>query len=349
MASYASTQDKAFISKDGRTTFALVYPQPDPDSAFGENPAAEKAASAVLKRTTVAGQPVHLTGFDALFEDSGADSEGPGLLLEALLGALGALAVLTFVFASFLAVLPIVMAFVSIMTTFLLLLGLTELTSVSPIVQFLIALLGLGVAIDYSLIVASRWREERSHGRTGDEAVQKAMETAGRAVVFSGITVAIGLLALIALPLPFLRSMGYGGMLIPLVSTLVAITLLPVVLAKLGSTARLASPAHGRQGQPRVDPLGRDGGPAALDRGRRRHGRGARARARRHGPPAGRLGRRHGHEVRRRPRRPRRARGCRHRRGRAAATRDPRRGRGRPGSGGRRGRRGRGDPRRRCA
>ena len=235
VASYASTGDDAFISKDGRTTFAVVYPQPDPDSAFGENPRAEKAASAALKDATVAGQPVHLTGFDALFEDSGADSEGPGLLLEALLGALGALAVLTFVFASFLAVLPILMAFVSIMTTFLLLLGLTELTSVSPIVQFLIALLGLGVAIDYSLIVASRWREERSHGRSGDEAVQKAMETAGRAVVFSGITVAIGLLALIALPLPFLRSMGLGGMLIPLVSTLVAITLLPVVLAKLGS------------------------------------------------------------------------------------------------------------------
>ena len=60
------------------------------------------------------------------------------------------------------------------------------------------------------------------------------METAGRAVVFSGITVAIGLLALVALPLPFLRSMGYGGMLIPIVSVLVAITLLPVVLAKAG-------------------------------------------------------------------------------------------------------------------
>jgi putative drug exporter of the RND superfamily len=64
--------------------------------------------------------------------------------------------------------------------------------------------------------------------------VQRAMETAGRAVVFSGITVAIGLLALIALPVPFLRSMGYGGMLIPLVSVLVAITLLPVLLAKAG-------------------------------------------------------------------------------------------------------------------
>ena len=234
LASYASTGDKTFVSKDGRTTFAIVYPQPDPDSAFGENPKAEKAASAALKGTTVAGQPVHLTGFDALQEDSGASSDGPGLLLEATLGGLGAFAVLLFVFASLLAILPIVMAIASIMTTFLLLLGLTELTSVSPIVQFLIALLGLGVAIDYSLIIVSRWREERSHGRSGDEAVQKAMETAGRAVVFSGITVAIGLLALIALPLPFLRSMGLGGMLIPLVSVLVAITLLPVVLAKAG-------------------------------------------------------------------------------------------------------------------
>ena len=155
------------------------------------------------------------------------------MLLEAVIGGVGALLVLAFVFASFLAFVPIVMAFISIMTTFLLLLGLTELTSVSPIVQFLIALIGLGVAIDYSLIVVSRWREERAR-RPGRRGRQKAMETAGRAVVFSGITVAIGLLALMALPLPFLRSMGYGGALIPLVSTLVAITLLPVVLAKLG-------------------------------------------------------------------------------------------------------------------
>ena len=234
LASYASTGDRTFVSDDGRTVFGVVYPQPDPDSAFGENPKAEKAASAALEGATVGGAPVHLTGFDALAEDSGADDDGPGVLLEAVLGGVGALIVLSFVFASFLAVVPIGMAVVSIMTTFLLLLGLTELTNVSPIVQFLIALIGLGVSIDYSLLVVSRWREERSHGRSGDEAVQRAMETAGRAVVFSGITVAIGLLALIALPLPFLRSMGYGGMLIPLVATLVAITLLPVVMAKLG-------------------------------------------------------------------------------------------------------------------
>jgi putative drug exporter of the RND superfamily len=233
LASYASTGDRAFVSKDGRTTFALIYPKPDPDSAFGDNPKAEENARTALAGAAVGGAPVHLTGFDALQQASGGD-EGPGVLLEAVLGGVGALIVLSFVFASFLALVPIFMAIASIMTTFLLLLGLTEFTDVSPIVQFLVALVGLGVAIDYSLLVVSRWREERSHGRSGDEAVQKAMETAGRAVVFSGITVAIGLLALIALPLPFLRSMGYGGMLIPLVSTLVAITLLPVILATLG-------------------------------------------------------------------------------------------------------------------
>jgi putative drug exporter of the RND superfamily len=233
VASYASTGDRSFVSPDGRTTFAIVYPQPDPNAAFGENPKAVEAARDALQGTRVDGARVNVSGYDALQEDSGGDS-GTGVLLEALLGGLGALIVLAFVFASFLAVVPIVMAIVSIMTTFLLVWGLTAFTDISPVVQFLVALVGLGVAIDYSLLVVSRWREERSHGRSGDEAVQRAMETAGRAVVFSGTTVAIGLVAMIALPIPFLRSMGYGGMLIPLVSTLVAISLLPVVLSKLG-------------------------------------------------------------------------------------------------------------------
>ena len=112
----------------------------------------------------MAGAPVHVTGFDALQQSTGG-GDGPGVLLEALIGGFGALIVLAFVFASFLAVVPIMMAIASIMTTFLLLLGLTTFTDVSPIVQFLVALVGLGVAIDYSLLVVSRWREERSHGR----------------------------------------------------------------------------------------------------------------------------------------------------------------------------------------
>jgi RND superfamily putative drug exporter len=232
IASYASTGDRTFVSEDGRTTYALAYPIPS-DSAFGDNPDAEEDARAALKGATVAGAPVHLTGFDALQQDAGGD-EGPGVLLEALLGGFGALVVLAFVFASFLAIVPILMAIASILTTFLLLYGLTTVTDISPVVQFLVALVGLGIAIDYALLIVTRWREERAHGHGGDEAVRLAMQTAGRAVVFSGITVAIGLLALIALPLPFLRSMGYGGMLIPLVSTLSAITLLPVVLATIG-------------------------------------------------------------------------------------------------------------------
>jgi putative drug exporter of the RND superfamily len=234
IASFASTGDRTFVSANGRTTFALAYPRPDPSSQFGEAPKAAKAAGRALQGATVAGEPVRLTGIDALVEDSGAENEGTSVLLEAVIGGFGALLVLIFVFGSFLAAVPLLMAIVSIMTTFVPLLLLTGVTDVSPLVQFVIVLIGLGVAIDYSLLVVSRWREESSHGAVGDEAIEKAMATAGRAVVFSGITVAIGLLALIALPLPFLRSMGYGGMLIPVVSVAVAITLLPVLLAKLG-------------------------------------------------------------------------------------------------------------------
>jgi RND superfamily putative drug exporter len=233
IASFASTGSRAFVSGDGRTVFALVYPRAPAESDWGENPEAAQAATRALRGVTVAGEPVRVTGFDALSEASG-DSDGPGVLVEAVIGGVGALLVLLFVFASVLAVVPLLMAFVSIMTAFVPLLALTAAADISPIVQFLIVLIGLGVAIDYSLLVVSRWREERAHGAQGDEAVQRAMETAGRAVVFSGVTVAIGLLALVALPLPFLRSMGYGGMLIPVISVLVAITLLPVLLAKAG-------------------------------------------------------------------------------------------------------------------
>ena len=232
-ASFATTGSRAFVSADGRTTFAIAYPRPDPNQPFGDNPNAEKKARAALAGATIAGAPVHLTGYDALSDQSGGGN-GPGVLVEALLGGLGALCVLAFVFASFLAIVPIIMAVVSIMTTFLLVWGLTAITAVSPIVQFLVALIGLGVAIDYSLLGVVRWREELAHGADTDEAVVRAMGTAGRAVVFSGTTVAVGLLALVALPLPFLRSVGYGGMLIPLVSVLVALTLLPVVLSSWG-------------------------------------------------------------------------------------------------------------------
>jgi putative drug exporter of the RND superfamily len=233
IASYASTGDRAFVSRDGRTTFVLAYPRPTPGS-FGQSPRAARAASAALRGVTVAGRPVRLTGLDALSASTGQKG-GLGLLAEGVLGGIGALIVLAFVFASLMAFVPLVVAIVSIMTSFLLVWALTTVTEVSGIVGFLIGLVGLGVAIDYSLLIVVRWREERAHGRSGDEAIVRAMATAGRAVVFSGTTVAIGLLALVVLPVPFLRSVGYGGMVIPLISVAVAVTVLPVVLSALGA------------------------------------------------------------------------------------------------------------------
>ncbi|MBA2773768.1 MAG: MMPL family transporter [Nocardioidaceae bacterium] len=226
---FAMTGDEGFVSDDGRTTFALIQ-GPLPES-FGPGievqiePALSKAAGSQ-------GLESGLTSYGLL--SAGGDTEGPSVLAETLLGAAGALLVLVFVFASFLALLPLLIAAVSILTTFILVLGLTTFSDVSFVVQFLISLIGLGVAIDYSLLLVSRWREERAHGRDNEEAVVVAMKTAGHAVLASGVTVAISLVALIVVPVPFLRSMGIGGMLIPLVSVAVVLTLLPALLSSVG-------------------------------------------------------------------------------------------------------------------
>ena len=177
-------------------------------------------------------------------------------MVEAMIGAVGALVILAIVFASFLALLPLLIGGVSVLATFLLVGGLTEITGVSQIVEFLIALIGLGVAIDYSLLVVSRWREERAAGRDNASAVAEAMAHAGRAVVFSGLTVAIGLLSMIVLPVPMLRSVGYGGVLVPLVSVAVAVTLLPGDPGHRRPAAGLAAAAHRAVRQPGVHRLG---------------------------------------------------------------------------------------------
>ncbi|MGH3751782.1 MAG: MMPL family transporter [Pseudonocardiaceae bacterium] len=225
----ASTGNTKFVFDDGRRTFALV--QGALPTGFG--PGAEAALAPVLEQAAAArGLETGLTSYVLL--SAGGDSAGPSVLVETLLGAGGALLVLTFVFASLLALVPMVIAAISILTTFLLVLGLTELTAVSFVVQFLISLVGLGVAIDYSLLLVSRWREERAHGHDNDTAVVIAMRTAGHAVLASGVTVAISLLALLVVPVPFLRSMGLGGLLIPLVSVAAVLTLLPAMLSSIG-------------------------------------------------------------------------------------------------------------------
>ncbi|MDT4894343.1 MAG: putative drug exporter of the superfamily [Pseudonocardiales bacterium] len=225
----ANTGDKAFRTDDDRTAYAMVFYR------FNPSPSAKLLTDPITAAADAArppGSTVGVTGEDALAV--GDSSGGPGVLGETLLGAVGALAVLAFVFGSFLAFLPLIVAAASILATFILLLPITYATDVSFIVEFLVALVGLGVAIDYSLLFATRWREERDHGRENHEAVVIAMETAGHAVLFSGVTVAIGLLALIVLPVPFMRSMGYGGALIPLASVVTTLSLTPAILGSIG-------------------------------------------------------------------------------------------------------------------
>jgi RND superfamily putative drug exporter len=231
MVSYADTRDPVFLTDDGRTTYALVYPEPF-ESFTDLGP--DVAMKPILERATAETDlEWGVTGYNLLAQGTD-DPEAPSLLVDTIIGGLGALAVLLFLFASFLALVPLLIAAVSILTTFTIVLLGTYVFDISFVVQFLIALVGLGVAIDYSLLVVNRWREERAHGRDNHDAVVVAMQYAGHAVVASAGTVAISLCALLVIPVPLLRSMGVGGMLIPLVSTVVILTLLPAMLGGIG-------------------------------------------------------------------------------------------------------------------
>ncbi len=233
VGSYFSTGSDAYVSKDRHTTFATIYPPGN--QGFNANLHIKTTRNA-LERATPAGVRAYLTGRDPLYEaSSGGDNSGPSVLTEALIGGLGAIVILLFVFGTVPAVaMPIAIAVASILNTFTLIWLLTYITSVSLIVQFLVALVGLGVAIDYSLLMIFRFREELQKGEDTETALVETMRHAGRSVIVSGSTVAIGLLSMVILPIPVIRSIGIGGLLIPTVSVIASITLLPALLAMLG-------------------------------------------------------------------------------------------------------------------
>jgi RND superfamily putative drug exporter len=232
-SSYWSTGSRAYVSKDGHTAFAEIYPPGTP--SFSSSVHIDRVRT-TLKETTPPGVQTHLTGRDALYDASSDGGGGPSVLTEAMIGGLGALVILFFVFGTLPAVLmPIVVAIAAILNTFTLVWLLTYVTDVSIIVEFLIALVGLGVAIDYALLMIFRFRDELRQGEDVETALVETMTHAGRSVIVSGSTVAVGLLSMLVLPLPFIRSIGIGGMLIPAVSVLTAITLLPALLATLGT------------------------------------------------------------------------------------------------------------------
>ena len=231
--SYASTGNQALVANGGQSTIVLVYPP----TAGHDLPWAVLDQLSVAAKTAVPGASVTSTSLGALASGSGSTANS-SVLAELLVGALGALIILAWVFGSFLAFLPLIMALISVLTMQVFIYGLTYIVPssqpFSPAVQYIVALLGLGLSIDYSLLIVNRWREERAAGRTNNDAVHAAMQHAGHAVMFSGITASLGLFALIVVPVTLVRGIGIAGLFIPSTATLVALTLLPALLSKVG-------------------------------------------------------------------------------------------------------------------
>jgi putative drug exporter of the RND superfamily len=232
-ASFASTGSASLVGRGGASTLVLVYP---PRSGQDVSPSVLDELTATA-RSAVPGATVHGTGVNALAAGNSASGHS-SVLTELLIGALGAMLVLAWVFGSFLALLPLIMALISVLTMQLFIYALTYIvppsTPFNPAVQYIVALLGLGLSIDYSLLIVNRWREERAAGKSNADAVRAAMERAGRAVMVSGVTASLGLLALVVVPVSVVRGIGISGLFIPSTATLVALTLLPLVLTKFG-------------------------------------------------------------------------------------------------------------------
>lgn len=228
-ADYATTRDPVFMLDEGRATWALIS-IPNPDYGIGRG--IEGRVEPTIRAATPARATLTMTGFAKMLSNAGPNSGN--LIKGVMVGATLALVTLFVVYGSPIAILPIVMAIPAILVTFLCVFALTFVANVSYFVEYMVVLLSLGISVDFSLIVVVRWREEREKGLSDEAAVVAATRSAGRAVMLSGLTAAVGLLSLIVLPVPFLRSIGYGGMLIPFVAVGVAVTLLPVALAVVG-------------------------------------------------------------------------------------------------------------------
>jgi RND superfamily putative drug exporter len=199
--------------------------------------AGAKTYSALLARALrpPAGVHAYVTGQAAIQHDLdpifGSDLRH-GEFSIAIPAALGVLLVVLGLSA--IVTLPLLFAAATIATTLGLVFAIAHATALATYVTNLVELIGLALAIDYSLLVVYRFREELERGDAVEEAVVRTMTTAGRSVVFSGATVTLGLALLLFIPVPFVRSLGIGGLLIPLVSVAAATTLLPALLSVYG-------------------------------------------------------------------------------------------------------------------
>jgi uncharacterized membrane protein YdfJ with MMPL/SSD domain len=236
IADYYTTGSRDFVSRDGHSTYLAI------DLKLHDDKASQDAAKRLADR--LGRVPGVTWGGPALAQEQ-VNKQVESDLRKAEMFAFPFLFLLSLLFfrSGVAALLPPLIGGLAIVGTFLMLRVASELTSVSIFALNLVTGLGLGLAIDYSLFMVSRYREEIARGGPGPEAMRRTMATAGRTIVFSSLTVAAALASLLIFPQRFLYSMGLGGSLVALIAAGLALVVLPAILALLGTRVNSLAPA----------------------------------------------------------------------------------------------------------
>lgn len=225
---YAQLPDDRFISLDGTAAVVVL------DLAQITEDAIDDVARLRELIGPIDGVDIALTGMAPIVHDAAETSERD-LLRAELVSLPLALAILVVVFASLVAAgMPLLVAGLAVPTTLGIIAVLARQTEMSLFVLNISTMLGLALAIDYSLFIVSRFREELARGGSTAEAVERSVATAGKAVVFSALAVGIGLSGLLLFKAAALTSMGVAGVLVVVASATYAVTFLPAVLGMLG-------------------------------------------------------------------------------------------------------------------
>jgi uncharacterized membrane protein YdfJ with MMPL/SSD domain len=232
---YYNTGSRVFVSEDGDSTYFTVTLRPTADKAW------QRAGADIAD--SLAGKPDVLVGGAAVAQEQ-VNKQVETDLRTAEMLAFPLLFLLSLLFFRSLvaALLPLMIGGLAIVGTFLILRVASELGSISIFALNLTTALGLGLAIDYSLFVVSRYREEIAKDGPGLAAMRRVLATSGRTVFFSSLTVAAALASLLVFPQRFLYSMGLGGSLVALFAALISLTVLPAVLTLLGTRVNALAP-----------------------------------------------------------------------------------------------------------
>jgi uncharacterized membrane protein YdfJ with MMPL/SSD domain len=232
---YYDTRSPAFVSRDRRSTYFAVALKPTEDKAW------QKAGASIADQLSA--RPGVVVGGAAVAQEQVNKQVETDLRMAEML-AFPLLFLLSLLFFRSLvaSVLPLMIGGLAIVGTFLILRVASEFGSISIFALNLTTALGLGLAIDYSLFIVSRYREEIAKSGPGLEAMRRVLATSGRTVFFSSLTVAAALASLLVFPQRFLYSMGLGGALVAIFAALISLTVLPAVLTMLGTRVNAGAP-----------------------------------------------------------------------------------------------------------